>query len=234
MSTSDTVRTGLRGIGQLLITVGVVLLLFCVYELEVTNLYTNGRQHALDRQLSETWARPHPTSASRPGKPAQVLAAFRPGEGIARIYLPTLGKDQVDVVVEGISHEDLKTGPGHYPGTALPGEIGNMVISGHRTTYGAPFNRVDELKTGAPIVIETADAFFTYDVTGETIVDPSAVGVTYPVPNRPKATPTERLLTLTTCNPKYSAQQRLIVQSRLVSRLAKTPGAVPPALRTDG
>ncbi len=230
---NEAVRTALRGLGQLLITTGVVLLLFCVYELEVTNLYTAQQQHSLDRRLTDTWGKPHP-APSRPGSPAPVLAAFRPGEGIARIYLPTLGKDQVHVVVEGVSHEDLKDGPGHYPGTALPGEVGNVVISGHRTTYGAPFNRVDELRTGAPIVLETADAFFTYDVTGETIVDPSAVQVTLPVPDRPGATPTERLLTLTTCNPKYSATQRLVVRARLVSRLAKKAGAVPPVLQPVG
>lgn len=224
---SEGVRTALRGIGQLLITAGVVLLLFVGYELQVTGIYTSQQQHRLDRQLSDTWARPTRTAAGR----VPVLAAFRPGAGIARIYLPTLGKDQVHVVVEGVSHADLKTGPGHYPGTALPGEVGNLVISGHRTTYGAPFNRLDELRIGAPIVLETADAFFTYDVTGETVVEPTAVGVTLPVPNDPGGTPTERLLTLTTCNPKYSARQRLIVRARLVQRLAKTPGAVPPALQ---
>ncbi len=228
---SAGVRTVLRGFGQLLITTGVVLLLFCVYELEVTTLYTNQKQHTLNRQLTDTWQRAHPSAPNASAPAGPVLAAFTPGEGIARIYLPTLGKDQVHVVVEGVSHEDLKTGPGHYPGTALPGEIGNVVISGHRTTYGQPFNRVDELRTGAPIVLETADAFFTYDVTGETVVEPTAVGVILPVPNQPGVAPSERLLTLTTCNPKYSAQQRLIVRARLVSRLTKTAGAVPPALQ---
>jgi sortase A len=228
---SARARTVLRGFGQLLVTAGVVVLLFCVYELEVTNLYTSQKQQTLNRQLTDTWQRAHRNAPDAHAPSGPLLAAFRPGEGIARIYLPTLGRDQVHVVVEGVSHDDLTAGPGHYPGTALPGEIGNVVISGHRTTYGQPFNRVDELRTGAPVVLETADAFFTYDVISETVVEPNAVGVILPVPNKPGVAPSERLLTLTTCNPKYSAQQRLIVRARLVSRLTKTPGATPPALQ---
>jgi sortase A len=104
-----------------------------------------------------------------------------------------------------------------------------MVVSGHRTTYGAPFNRVDELRAGDPIVIETRDTWFTYRVTSETVVSPSAVEVTYPVPGQRDAVPTKRLLTLTTCNPKYSAKQRLIVHAVLDSSLPKS-GGNPPAL----
>ena len=122
MSRADRLRWWLSGIGQLMITLGVVLLLFCVYELWVTGLYTEQQQKKLDKQLIQTWSAPPPKSTT-------VLAPYKDGEGIARIYLPTLGKDQVHVVVEGVSHEDLKKGPGHVPGTDLPGQIGNMVIS---------------------------------------------------------------------------------------------------------
>jgi sortase A len=220
MTAGDRVRWLLRGIGQVLITAGVVVLLFCVYELQITNIYTRQQQHALDRTLTREW--------SAPAGPQ--LAAYDEGKGIARLYLPSLGTDQVHVVVEGVSHEDLKKGPGHYPGTDLPGALGNMVISGHRTTYGAPFNRLDEVHVGAPIVLETRTSFFTYRVTGTTIVQPDAIGETDHVPYQPNATPTERLLTLTTCNPKYSARTRLIVRARLETVLAKRPGVVPPAL----
>jgi sortase A len=215
----------LSGAGQLMITLGVILLLFCVYELKVTNLYTHDQQKKLGKQLDQTWAAPEP-------KHRTVLAAYKDGEGIARIYLPTLGKDQVHVVVEGVSHSDLKKGPGHYPGTALPGQIGNMVVSGHRTTYGAPFNRLDELRVGNPIVIETRDSFFTYRVVSSYVVKPTALGETDPVPNEPRAHPTKALLTLTTCNPKYSARQRLVVRGELLSTLTKRPGLVPPALES--
>jgi sortase A len=107
--------------------------------------------------------------------------------------------------------------------------VGNTVISGHRTTYGAPFNRVDELHAGDAIVLETRDTWFTYRVTGEQVVSPSAVEVTYAVPGKRDAVPTQRLLTLTTCNPKYSAKQRLIVHALLDSSSPKSAGD-PPAL----
>jgi sortase A len=225
--TADRVRWLLRGLGELLITAGVVVLLFCVYELSFTSLYTHQQQSKLDKSLTKQWA-------AAPGvKPASgsALAPYDNGAGIARIYLPTLGKDQVHVVVEGVSHEDLKKGPGHYPGTELPGQIGNTVISGHRTTYGAPFNRLDELRPGDPVVLETQGFFYTYRVLGTTVVSPSKIGETDHVPNQPGVTPTQRLLTLTTCNPKYSARTRLVVRAVLTEApLAKGPGVVPPAL----
>lgn len=224
MSRAERFRWLLSGVGQLMITLGVIVLLFVVYEVKVTNLYTGEQQRALDKNLDQVWAAPPPPKAK--------LAAYRDGEGIARIFLPTLGKKEMHVVVEGVSREDLKKGPGHYPGTDLPGGLGNMVISGHRTTYGAPFNRLDEVHLGDPIVIETRTEFFTYRVIRSFVVLPSAVGETSHVPNHPGVVPTQRLLTLTTCNPKYSARTRLVVRAELQSTLVKTPGAVPPALQT--
>ena len=222
---SDAVRTVLRGLGQLLITAGVVVLLFCVYELKFTSQYTAQQQKKLDKQLVQQWVAP-PTGPQGPAVPVSTL-----GKGFARIYLPTLGPKEVHVVVEGVGHDDLKKGPGHFPGTDLPGQLGNVVISGHRTTYGAPFNRLDELHAGDAIVLETRTTFFTYTVQKIFVVKPSAIGVTYHVPDHPGVTPTQRLLTLTTCNPKYSARTRLIVRAVLSSSLAKGPGVVPPALR---
>jgi len=104
-----------------------------------------------------------------------------------------------------------------------------VVLSGHRTTYGAPFNRVDELRPNDAVVLETQDTWLTYRVTGTLIVSPTAIEVTYPVPNRPGDRPTQRLLTLTTCNPKYSARERLVVRAVLEARLSKGHG-LPPAL----
>ena len=233
----DAMRTGLRGLGQSLITIGLVLLLFVVYELEVTNLYTDQQQSQLGRELSREWAGPDPSrpvvTNGRPatqGRPATVPMADSLGRALARIYLPSLSRDYVRVVVEGVATADLKRGPGHYPGTAAPGETGNTVISGHRTTYGAPFNRLAELGPGDQVVLETRGSWFTYRVTGLQIVEPTAIAVTYPVPGQLGATPTRHLLTLTTCNPEYSARQRLVVRAELVATLAKRPGVLPPAL----
>lgn len=223
---SEAVRTGLRGLGQILITAGVVVLLFCVYEVKITNVYADREQDKLDKALTSEWVRP---ASNGPAGPEVPIAAR--GAGFARIYLPTLGSDDVHVVVEGVSTSDLKKGPGHFPGTGLPGQLGNVVISGHRTTYGGPFNELDELDDGDAIVLETRTAFYTYSVERVFIVKPTAIGVTYPVPDRLGQRPTKRLLTLTTCHPKYSARQRLIVRAVLTSTLTKAPGVVPPALR---
>jgi sortase A len=225
MTAVDRARWLLRGIGQTFITAGLVILLFCVYELYVTNLYTAREQKQLGQALDEAWDKPLPVVDSKP-----VLPPYRTGEGIGRIFLPSIGKDEMHVVVEGVGLDVLKKGPGHYPGTAVPGAVGNTVISGHRTTYGGPFNRLDEVKVGDRIVVETQLSFFTYTVSQNFIVPPSAIGETYKVPNQPGVKPTKALLTLTTCHPKYSARQRLIVRAVLESTLAKRPGVVPPAL----
>jgi sortase A len=221
----DRLRWFARGMGQVLITAGVVVLLFCLYELKVTSVYADGQQGKLDDSLTKEWA--GPTGPQGPAVPTTEL-----GQAFGRLYFPTLGKDYVKVVVEGVGVKDLKRGPGHYPGTALPGQLGNLVISGHRTTYGAPFRKLDRLDTGDAIVVETRTAYFTYLVHRVFVVKPSAVEVTYPVPYHRGAVPTERLLTLTTCHPAYSAKQRLIVQAVLQSTVTKAPGVVPPALRS--
>ena len=232
---ADVVRTLLRGLGQTLITAGLVVLLFCFYELKVTNLVTDRAQDRLDDALRDNWAAPAAapaTGAAAAPAPAAAPAVAGPeiGNGFAVIHLPALGDGFARVVVEGVDTETLKKGPGHYPDTALPGELGNTVISGHRTTYGAPFADLDRLKPGDSVVIETRDTWFTYRVTGTTIVSPSAIEVTYPVPGKAGATPRERLLTLTTCHPRFSAKQRMVVRGELAEATQKGAGEPPAVL----
>jgi sortase A len=136
------------------------------------------------------------------------------------------------VVVEGVAQTQLEQGPGHYIGTALPGEQGNAAFAGHRVGRGSPFLDLDKLQPGDPIVVETADAWFTYRVLGDPatgsftsdpsgipgqeIVLPTQVSVIAPTPGGPEAGPaTGAYLTLTTCHPKFSARQRLVVHARL-------------------
>jgi sortase A len=223
MNTGDRIRWWARGLGEVLITGGVVVLLFCVFELQVTSIYAEGQQSKLEKALDEQW---------EPGAPGPIgpAAPTTLGSAFSRLYFPTLGKNEVKVVVEGVGVADLKKGPGHYPGTALPGQLGNLVISGHRTTYGAPFRHLDRMEDGDEIVVETRTSFYTYTVRKVFVVKPTAVQVTYPVPYKQGVAPTERLLTLTTCHPPYSAKERLIVQAVLASSLTKGPGVVPPAL----
>ena len=221
----------LRGVGQTLITFGVVILLFCVYELYFTGLETAREQRALGSQLETFWrdgGGSYPTAAPKPGAPP--LKPVEVGDAVAVIRVPKWSRDHLDYIVEGVTVRALKKGPGHYPGTALPGQIGNFVVSGHRTTYGAPFGRLDDLEVGDPIVIETRDVWFTYTVTSKEVVRPTEIEVTYPIPRDAETTPTKALITLTTCHPKYSARQRLIVFGELTQTTKKSAG-LPPALK---
>ena len=130
-----------------------------------------------------------------------------PDEGFALIAVPTLGLEVV--VFEGVDGPTLEKGPGHMPGTPLPGQPGNSVISGHRTTYGRPFHDFDRLEPGDVIEVETNIGTHVYEVRELFIVQPTDVWVTDDKEGG--------WLTLTTCNPKYSARERLIVSAELVS-----------------
>lgn len=144
-------------------------------------------------------------------EPPRVIEYYpedAPDEGteFAVIQIPKVGLDVV--VFEGVTPSTLKKGPGHMPGTVLPGQPGNSVISGHRTTYGRPFFDLDQLEPGDIIEVETAIGVHTYIVRESLVVEPTDVWVTN---DRGGA-----WLTLTTCNPKYSARERLIIFAELV------------------
>jgi sortase A len=126
---------------------------------------------------------------------------------VGYLSIPKIGLDEA--IVEGVGEPQLQQGPGHYPGTPLPGEAGNVGIAGHRTTYAAPFYNLNELQPGDPIYVQTVQGTFTYQVTQSLVVLPTDVSVLDPTPQ-----PT---LTLTTCNPRYSASQRLVVKANLVA-----------------
>jgi sortase A len=204
------VRVVIRGMGELCVTAGLVLLLFFAYELWGTGAYTAGEQHKLDAAMRKSWTNTKVTTEK-----------VRLGAGVALLRIPRFGKKYHYVVIEGVSRADLRKGPGHYPGTALPGKVGNFVVSGHRTTYSAPFNRAAELRPGDKILVDTRDGRYTYTVTGLKIVKPTDVDVTAPVPFHPGRRPTDRLITLTTCHPKYSAARRLIVFGRLTATVPR-------------
>jgi len=135
--------------------------------------------------------------------------ALRDGDAIGQIVVPRISLKKF--LVEGTSVEALRKGPGHYAGTPSPGEPGNVAIAGHRTTYGGPFFRMDEMRTGDPIFVFSlkTNRWFRYDVMKTTIVKPSASEVLRPIPGL-------NTLTLTTCNPRYSASQRMVITATLV------------------
>jgi sortase A len=141
--------------------------------------------------------------------PARVIQR-RPlkGDSIARIEIPAIGVS--DYVVEGTDTSSLRKGPGHYPETPLPGDRGTSAIAGHRTTYGAPFRDIDDLRRGQVIIVDMPDGRFIYRVEAMRIVDDSDLSVLDPVGHR-------RLM-LSACHPLYSAEQRVIVFARQTDR----------------
>jgi sortase A len=240
-----TTRRAVATVGELLVTLGVIVLLFAAYELWGTGVYTDGQQATLQQTLQHEWQTPapaassdDPTIASTPGAtptsaaPTVDLSKVPAGSPLAILRIPRLGSGYDKVIVQGVGVEDLKRGPGHMPGTAFPGQTGNFVVSGHRTTYGAPFNRLDELRPGDPVVIQTKDTWFVYRVTSSEVVKPTETSVVAPVPHHPGQPATEAIMTMTTCNPKYSAAQRLIVYAALDSTTPVSAG--PPAVVAKG
>lgn len=137
---------------------------------------------------------------------ARLEGGARPGHAIGRVRIQAI--DMNKVIVEGTDAATLRKGPGHYPDTVLPGQRGTTAIAGHRTTYGAPFRRIDEIGGGDEIVVEMPYARFSYRFERSRIVDPSRIGVVHDVDH-------ERLV-LTACHPLYSASQRYVVFARLV------------------
>lgn len=203
---------------------GVVTLLFVVYTLWGTRLQTAAAQAELEDDFAaQTEVQPGPVPEDRlTGLQAEWDDAIGEGGAIARIQIPKLGVDSI--VVAGTGREPLRKGPGAWEHGSLPGAPGNATISGHRTTYGAEFNRVDELVPGDEIIVTTLAGETVYRVRDNEIVEPTDVAVT----DQRGANE----LTLTTCHPKFSAAERLIVYADMVS--GPFVEAEPPAAVDSG
>lgn len=211
-------------LGELLVTGGLVVLLFVVYEVYVTDWQTAQRQEELTQELQEDWQATAPAASGR--------TSVDLGDGLAVLHIPRLGSDYQRVVLEGTEEAQLSQGPGHYVGTAMPGEQGNLALAGHRVGKGSPFLELDTMVPGDPIVVETADSWFVYRVLGDPatgdftadpsgipgrqVVLPSDIEVISPTPNAAADAPaSDAYLTLTTCHPRFSARERLIIHAAL-------------------
>jgi sortase A len=226
LAEASRARKVIHGIGEVMITFGLVLLLFAGYEIWGKAAIVEGHQNDLDKQLEQAWADepvvvPPAVDPSASASPTQAAPPpIPPGSSLGRLYLPRLSKYWV--VVEGIEPKDIAYAPGHYPDTARPGEIGNFSVAGHRSP--AIFWDLDKMRAGDPVVVETQSTFFIYRVTELTIVAPTAIEVVAPVPGQPGVTPTEAMLTLTTCNPKWDNYQRLIMHAQLERSQPRSAG----------
>ncbi len=198
-------RTVARTTGEVLISLGLVVLLFGAYEVWGKVAELHDHQNALDNQVGQAWDNP----AVGPSGPAP---SGLPGNAIARMYIPRLNLHWV--VVEGVGLKDIRYGPGHYPGTAMPGQLGNFAVAGHRSP--GIFWDLDRVGPGDLIIVETRTNWYVYQVFLNHIVTPHSLEVIAAKPNVPGAAPTEPDMTLTTCNPRWNNYQRMAVHARLI------------------
>lgn len=268
---SDPVRTVVRTVGEVLITLGVVVLLFVFYEVYWTDLISAGKQRDVTAALDDQWKTPE-TGEAEPRR-EDHFSGLGEGQGFAKMYIPAFGPDYHFTIVEGTTEESLEVGPGHYTDTVYPGEPGNFAVAGHRVGKGAPFNDIDLINACDAIIVETQHSWYVYrmlpkkedkadwaaekarnpkcanvnvlgepyaEVVGQEIVAPSQGSVIAPVPHKPEATPSAggqaALMTLTTCHPKFSDRQRLIVHAVLDHQIPKDqlPPGTPPEEMKEG
>ncbi|MFD5553964.1 class E sortase [Streptomyces sp. NPDC127068] len=208
-----------RGLGEIFITVGLLMLLFVTYQLWWTNIRAQAQADGAANQIQEDWAK---------GKRAP--GSFEPGQGFALMHIPTL--DVVVPVAEGIDKKKvLDRGlVGHYAEgslkTAMPEDkTGNFAVAGHRNTHGEPFRYINRLKPGDPIVVETQDTYFVYEMASILQqTPPSNVAVLEPIPPGSGFTAPGRYLTLTTCTPEFTSKYRMIVWGKMAEERPRSEG----------
>lgn len=220
-----SMRYRVQVVGWTLIWSGIFIFGYLGWQLFVTDLLNAGVQEEAAAELTDVFevAEPEPEvidpvelveeDEELPPELPQVFDYFpeqpaEVGESFAFLTIPAIGLDDV-VVYEGVDRETLQNGPGHMPTTPLPGQPGNAVISGHRTTYGRPFFDFDLLEPGDSVEVETSVGTHVYEIREITVVEPTDVWVTDPREGG--------WLTMTTCEPKFSARQRLIVFAEMVA-----------------
>ncbi|PFG15664.1 sortase A [Propionicimonas paludicola] len=220
------VRGAVGLLGELLVTLGVLLLLFVGWQLWWTDVVSDADAAQVVSTIEQELNTPD-SSFVQPGK-------AKLGDAYAIVRIPRFGATYARPLYQGTTRAVLQRGVGHYLETAMPGEIGNFAMAGHRTTYGKPFNRIAELRDGDVVLIETKDSYFVYRVTGHQIVPPTQVSVLLPVPDQPGAEPTAATLTMTSCHPEFSARERFIVHAELDATYPRAGGVPPEVLEVKG
>jgi sortase A len=222
-----SIRILVRTVGELLLTAGLLVGLFVVWLLVWQAHVQDAGQADAVSGLERSFASPAPSPAPSAGHaPAATPAETqpKPGELFAVLRIPRLGGDWAKPVREGVGADVLADGMGRYPGTALPGAVGNIGIAGHRSGHGNPLLDVDLIRPGDVLVLETKSAYNVYRVVRHEIVAPDRSDVVAPVPERPGVKPTERWFTLTTFSPRWGNTSRYIVFSKLEKTIPRTQG----------
>jgi len=216
-------RWAVRTLGEVLITLGLLLLLFVAWQLWWTDVAANSAQ-AVTVQALEKGFGPANLAERGAARPLATLTKVPFAEAFAIMRIPRFGADFARPVLQGTDHDTLTKGIAHYQGTAFPGQVGNFAVAGHRTTYGKPFSNIDLLKRGDVIVVETKASYIVYAVDRHVIVTPDHVDVIAPVPQHPGVRPKQAWMTMTACHPRFSASQRYVVFAKLVKRIPRASG----------
>jgi sortase A len=234
------VRLVVRTVSELVLTLGVLMVLFAVYVLQWSGVRADAEsRHQIDL-LHDRWSglpgqgpeakKPPVAATGDPANPEPPLP-YAEGRPFAIMYVPRLGFTWNKPVLEGTATRDLAKGLGHYPGTAALGQVGNFSVAGHRRTHGDPFKDFPKLRRGDAVVVNDGTTWFTYRVDrGPYRTVPTDIHVVDPVPAKSGYTRPGRYLTLTTCDPEWGHSHRLIVWARLTATRPVTAGK-PEALR---
>ncbi len=209
------VRQVIRAAGEILLTVGVIGLLFIGYLVWGTALRAASAQRALTNELNQQWQRAPARGAAIDVSSEQFHVAT--GQPFAFIQIPAFGKQWRFTLIQGTALAQLNVSPGHVPGTQWPGQLGNFAVAGHRVTAGNPFWSLPSMKDGDLVYIETRLNDYTYRVVGKKWVSPTDLGVLDPVPGYPRQRPAKRLITLITCDPAWTGTHRVIVTGVLIA-----------------
>ncbi|MPZ97005.1 MAG: class E sortase [Propionibacteriales bacterium] len=207
-------RKPLLLVGLVLVLAGVGLLGYVAWEYWGTNIVSKNKQQDITNDLLNSWDDPAVGDLLGPSEGSDL------GDALALVKIPRFGAEYVVPVIEGVRPEDLAQGLGHYPGTALPGQVGNFAVAGHRVTHGEPFRDLPKMREGDEVVVETADAVYTYEMDtdpNDLVVQPGDTWVIDPVPGEPKDTkPDQARITLTTCAELFHTSDRLVSFGHLV------------------
>jgi sortase A len=214
------VRPYLRVTGEVLVTSGVIVALFMAYMLWGTALRENDSQRQFASELGRQWASPGPSLAL-----LRRAGGLTLGQPFAFIRIPSFGRHWRFTIVQGTGLTQLALGPGHVPGTQLPGQLGNFAVAGHRVTAGNPFWSVPRLRGGDLVFVDTVAGTYEYRITARPAwVPPRDTAVLAPVPRHPGERPQRRWITLITCDPAWSGTSRVVATGVLIS---KTPRFAP-------
>ncbi|CAN5395224.1 class E sortase [soil metagenome] len=217
-------------LGELLITVGVLVLLFLGWQQWLNDIIVGNQLRGQAVQQSQTWNKAAgPTKAPQPDAPPVITATIANAQKFALLIVPRFGADYYRPIAQGTGVTDVlnKGELGHYPTTQMPGQVGNFAIASHRKAYGGNLEHINELHVGDHIFVETQDGWYQYSFRNLQYVKPTGVGVIDPVPEQVGLQPVDRMITLTSCNPFFSTAERIIAYGSFESFTARSAG--PPA-----